>query len=212
MIISCSYIDSVGTAESESNSRTSRTRSVIRRPVPATKDDIQIKWSMVRSHMPPWMNFEGKVPTLCDEFKLRIELSGKGHAERTSRVTATTAYCALFTNMLIFCQATFVTEDETSPHTPSDATSLGFVFLQNLTPKALNQTPPAEKRRTSSVSVSFALNLSTNDTLTFILPLDGRSLSQAWQEALKKSLSSGSRTQIGDDSAFIQVRILESSS
>jgi hypothetical protein len=209
MMISCSYIDGIGSTESESNSRTSRTRSIIRRPVPATRDDIQTKWNMVRSHMPPWMNFEGKVPTLCDEFRLRIELSGKGHVERTSRVTATTAYCALFTNMLVFCQATFVTEDETSPHTPSDASSLGFVFLQNLTPKALNQKPPAEKRRTSSGSVSFALNLSTDDTLTFILTLDGMSLSHAWQEALKKSLSSGSTTQVADDSAFIQVRFLK---
>jgi hypothetical protein len=100
---------------------------------------------------------------------------------------------ALFTNMLVFCGATFVTEDETSPRTPSDATSLGFVFLQNLELEALNQKPPAEKRRTLSGSVSFVFNVSTDDTLTFILPLDAMSLSHAWQEVLKKSLSEGSK-------------------
>lgn len=164
---------------------------------------------MVRSHMPPWMNFEGKMPKLCHEFRLRIELSGKGHVERASRVTATTAYCALFSNMLVFCQATFVTEDETDARTPSDATSLGFVFLQNLGLKALNQKPSAEKRRTSSGSVSFSLNVSLNDTLTFILPFDAISLSQSWQGALKKSFSSESSIQIGDDPTFIQVRSLK---
>lgn len=156
------------------------------------------------------MNFEGKVPILCHKFKLRIELSGKGHVESSNSAQVITAYCTLFTDLLVFCKATFVTQDKTAPYTPSDAEGLGFVFLQNLTTKALNQKQPAEKRRTSSGSVSFSLNLSTGDTLTFILPLADMSLLADWEQSLTKYLSesSGSSAEIDDDSMVRFFKVL----
>lgn len=156
-------------------------------------------------HMPPWMDFDSKIPILCDEFRIRIELSGKGHAERTPRVMAATAYCALFKNILIFCQATFVAEDETAPHIPSDANSLGFVFLQNLGTQALNQKPSQERRRASNASVSFILNLDTSDSLTFMPPFHAVSQSQKWYDCLQACLSQSSGVQDTNDAAFVQV-------
>lgn len=196
-------VNFIGANENEGSSRSSR---VPRKPVASRTDDTKVNWSMVRSHMPPWMNFDSKMPMLCHQFKLRIELSGKGHVERTPRVTATTAYCALFKNMLVFCQATFVAEDETAPQSPSDATSLGFVFLHNLDVEALNQKLSQGKRRTSSATMSFVVTLGPYDSLTFILPLYEVYLFEAWQESLRQCLSPRSNAETGDHPAFIQVR------
>jgi hypothetical protein len=151
-------------------------------------------WGMVRPHMPPWMKFEGITPSLCNEFKLHIKLSGEGHVQGTDRIFSPTAFCALFANLLIFCKATFTPEDQTAAQTPSNATILGFIFLQNLTPKSMNQRLSdnrPENRRTFSGMVAFSLSVSPGDTITFSLPIESISISQSWQEALKKSLASG---------------------
>jgi hypothetical protein len=178
---------------------------VARKPVASRMDDTHVNWSMVRMHMPPWMNFDSKMPMLCNEFRLKIELSGKGHVERTPRVTATKAICTLFKNILIFCQASFVAEDETAPQSPSDATSLGFVFLGNLDANALDQKSTQEKRRTSSAPLSFVLKLDTNDSLTFVLPLHSSFLFQTWQESLQACLSPDSSAQIKNDPTYVLV-------
>lgn len=176
-----------------------------KQPSLSTTEETQFNWSLVRPHMPPWMNFDSKTPILCHSFRLRIELSGIGHAERTPQVTAPTAYCALFRNVLLFCQATFVAEDETAARVPSDASNFGYVFLENLKPQALTQTSTREPRRTLSASVSFNLILQTRDSLTFILPTQSISLLEKWQQTLQDCLGVMSRGSTYDDSVFIQV-------
>jgi hypothetical protein len=151
-------------------------------------------WNMAKSHMPPWVVFDGKVPKLCNEFRLRIELSGRGHTEKKPRVTAPTALCALFSNMIVFCKATFVTPDETAADKASDATSLGFIFLENLKPESMNHGVGPR-------FLSFSLNVSSNDVFTFI-PNDVVSTLNVWQTALKAILN-GDVT--ADNETFIQV-------
>ena len=138
---------------------------------------------MAQSHMPPWMTFEGKVPKLCHEFRLRIELGGEGHKERKPRVLAPTALCAAFGNMIVFCKATFVTSDETAAKTASDATSLGFIFLKNLSLDSMTTQSTSGPR-----SLSFSLNVSSGDKVTFILPSDAVATFDSWQTTLKASL------------------------
>jgi hypothetical protein len=185
--------------------KTRDSRNFIGKAVPSATDNVDMMWGMARPHMPPWMKFEGMRPKLLDEFKLHIELSGEGHFESTPRVISTTAYCVLFANLLIFCKATFVPEDETSPQMPSHASTLGFIFLRNLGPQSMNQKLSSEKRRTSSGMASFSLSVSPRDTITFILPIESISISQSWQEALKKSSTSKPGPWTEDDPTFIQV-------
>lgn len=157
--------------------------------------------------MPPWMVFDSKVPILCDQFRLLIQLSGRGEVDGKKRTSAPTVYCALFQNVLIFCQATFAAKDETSPPTPSDAGILGFVFLQNLKKTALTQNQSGEIRRMSSTSLSFVLILSgAKDSLTFMFSSHSTELFQMWHETLQHCLNSGVRTNDGDSTAFVQVR------
>lgn len=153
-------------------------------------------------HMPPWTNFDAKMPILCNELRIRIELSGLTR-EKTPYVLESTTYCILFKNVLVFCQAT-VAKNAIAPQAPSD-TVLGFVFLQNLGTQALSQKSFQKNRRTSSGSLSFVLNLGISNSLIFILPFHAVSLSQRWYDSLQACLLLGSGAQGYDDPTFIQV-------
>jgi hypothetical protein len=153
------------------------------------------------------MVFDSKVPILCHQFRLLIQLSGQGEVDGKPRTSSPIVYCALFQNVLIFCQATFAANDKTSPRTPSDAGTLGFVFLQNLKKTAATQNRK-ESRRTSSTGLSFVLNLAgTKESLTFIFPAHAITLFQIWHETLQHCLHPATRANESKSANIVQVSL-----
>ena len=164
------------------------------------ESDVADNWDIVRPHMPPWINFNSKKPLLCHKLKLQIELSGRGHIEKSSHVTATTSHCILFKNVFIFCKGFFVARsDETSPPSITNLRGLGIVFLQNLNSKALIPNT----RRERSKTVTFTLNLELGDRITFNFPETSISLARTWYDTLKQCLT---HTDVSENSNVIEVK------
>ena len=153
--------------------------------------------------MPPWFDVKSTSPILCHEFKLVIQLSGKGNSSGSPWVGLSEACCILFENMLVFCQGSFPSVvDKTAPPAPSNITCLGMVFLENLGPKTLAETPRADDTR------SFILTLGRHDSITFNLQQgQPASMGQEWYKTLQMCLERRN-PQHGSESAYIQVKYL----
>jgi hypothetical protein len=161
-------------------------------------DESRHNWAMVRVHMPPWLNVLFKMPMLCQELKLFIELSGRGHMDGSSWVASTAAYCCLFENLLLFCQGPFTAmTDETAPPTSANATLLGMVFFENLDSEMLVQRSQQDNNR------SITLQLNRVDRITFNFEPRAQPIGQRWYESLQACLERFPKSRSG--SAYLEV-------
>jgi hypothetical protein len=170
-------------------------------PRPSFTDQTQQNWLRVRSHLPPWLNLESKMPILCHEIKLVIRLSGRGFGSNSSWTSSSEAHCILFENMLLFSQGSFpVNYDDTEAPTMPHLTCLGMVFLENLHPQTLSQLS------VSNTSLSFRLNLAVGDTITFKFGTSESWVSKSWYHTLQTCLRS-SGTGYGAACTYLKVTI-----
>jgi serine/threonine protein kinase len=155
-------------------------------PQPSFADQTQQNWLRVRSHLPPWLKLESKMPILCHEIKLVIRLSGKGFGSNSSWTSSSSAYCILFENMLLFSQGSFPAKhDDTDAPTMPNLTCLGMVFLENLGPQTLSQL------WVSDGSLSYRLSLGVGDTITFKFEsAESTWASKSWYHTLQTCLQS----------------------
>lgn len=153
----------------------------------------------MRAHMPPWLYIGCKTPRLCHQFRLLIELSGRGQLNGPKWVSSTTKYCALFKNLIIFCQGTFTAPDETAPPTPPNTTCLGFVFLQNLKGTALASNLDGSSKRV----MQFTLDFDLGDSLSFNIIQQEFSVIEKWHEALLHTFQRSSLSET--DPSFLSV-------